>query len=212
VARKTPDYTKQVRHERPRSQMAATGRRRASKGKRPPVPPPARGMAPSAFFAVGAGVLLYVWVGYLAFGGATTRSIAFGLGIAFCGLVANLLTGVLALYALYPERYPLPGVDKRLLTTLVIVFTVITVFFGVQIPWMAPGVIPPVGVFYFIIRPRLKLMAQVRGTYRPSRRDTALAEIQARREQRRREREEQQHEKERQAGIKAALRRRQGRG
>ncbi len=57
-------------------------------------------------------------------------------------------------------------------------------------------------IFYFVIRPRLKVIAQAAGTYRPTRRDEALAEIQERRDER-------QREKEREEQLKRTLKRRQ---
>jgi hypothetical protein len=205
VAKHTPDYTKQVRHEKPRRQpVAAPGK----KTRRGAVPPPQKGASSATYVSLVGGTAVYLYAGYLATGGANSKSVIFSLIIAFCGLLTNVLTGVLATYALYPVRHAMPRVDKRLLVTLIMVFGAITVFFGLQIAWLAPGIIPPVAVFFFVVRPRLKLIAQAAGTYRPTKRDAALAEIDERREARRRETEERQREKEKEEQLKRVLKRR----
>jgi len=206
VAKRTPDYTKQVRHEKPRRQpVAAPGKKAA---RRQPVPPPQKGAAGATYVSLVGGTAVYFYAAYLATGGATTKIVAFSLVIAACGVLANVLTGVLATYALFPRRYPMPRVDKRWLVMSIVIFGAVTVFFGLQIPWLAPGIIPPVAVFLFVVRPRLKLIAQAAGTYRPTKRDAALAEIDERREARRREAEERQREKEKEEQLKRVIRRR----
>ena len=206
MAKRTPDYTKQVRHEKPRRQpVAAPGKKAARRGT---VPPPQKGAASAVYVSLVGGTAVYLYAAYLATGSATTKSIIFSLVIAFCGLLTNVLTGVLATYSLYPRRFAMPGIDKRLLVTLIMVFGAVTVFFGLQIAWLAPGSIPPVAVFFFVVRPRLKLIAQAAGTYRPTKRDAALAEIDERREARRRETEERQREKEKEEELKSVLKRR----
>lgn len=205
MAKRTPDYTKQVRHDKPRRQAAAAPVKKARRGT---VPPPQKGAPSAVYVSLVGGTAVYLYAGYLATGAATTKQEIFSLVIAFCGLLANVLTGVLATYCLYPVRHAMPGVDKRLLVTLIMVFGAITVFFGLQIAWLAPGIIPPVAVFFFVVRPRLKLIAQAAGTYRPTKRDAALAEIDERREERRREAEERQREKEKEEQLKQVLKRR----
>lgn len=206
MAKRTPDYTKQVRHEKPRRQpVAAAGKKAARRGQ---VPPPQKGAASAVYVSLGGGTAVYLYAGYVATGAGTTKSVIFQLVIALCGLLTNVLTGVLATYSLYPVRRAMPGVDKRLLVTLIMVFGAVTVFFGLQIAWLAPGIIPPVAVFFFVVRPRLKLIAQAAGTYRPTKRDAALAEIDERRDARRREAEERQREKEKEEQLKSVLKRR----
>ena len=207
MAKRTPDYTKQVRHEKPRRQPVAVPGKKARRGT---VPPPPRGASSATYVSLvgGTAVYLYAGSGYLATGGANSKAIIFSLVIAFCGLVTNVLTGVLATYALYPVRHAMPRVDKRLLVTLITVFGAITVIFGLQIVWLAPGIIPPVAVFFFVVRPRLKLIARAAGTYRPTKRDAALADMDERREARRRETEERQREKEKEEQLKRVLKRR----
>ena len=122
--------------------------------------------------------------------------------ISLLGMLTNILTGVLALYALNPRRFPMPRVDKRLLAVVIVVFGAVTVFVGINNAILAPGMIPPIAIFYFVIRPRLKSIAQATGTYRPTRRDAALEEIQERRAER-------QREKEREEQLKRTLKRRQ---
>jgi hypothetical protein len=200
VAKRTPDYTKQVRHEKPRRQPAAAPRKKAA--QRQAVPPPQSGASALVLMSLVGGMALYVWAALLALGGGNAKTVAVSLTIACCGLLTNVFTGVLALYALNPQRFPMPRVDKRMLVVIIVVFGAITVFFGINNMILAPGMIPPVAIFYFVIRPRLKLIAQAAGTYRPTRRDEALAEIQDRRAER-------QREKEREEQLKRALKRRQ---
>jgi hypothetical protein len=204
VAKRTPDYTKS-RHEKPSRRPAAAPAKKARRGT---VPPPQKGAASATYVSLVGGTAVYLYAGYVATGAGTTKSEIFSLVIALCGLLTNVLTGVLATYALYPVRHAMPRVDKRLLVTLIMVFGAITVFFGLQIAWLAPGIIPPVAVFFFVVRPRLKLIAQAAGTYRPTRRDAALAEIDERRDARRREAEERQREKEKGEQLKRVLKRR----
>jgi hypothetical protein len=202
VAKRTPDYTKQVRHEKPpRRPVAPAGKKTA---RRAEVPPPPQGATALVIVSLAGGVALYAWAASLAFGNTDKRTLALSLTIALCGLVTNVLTGVLALYALNPRRFPMPRLDKRMLIVIIVVFGAITVFFGSSNPILVPGIIAPVAVFYFVIRPRLKVIAQVTGTYRPTKRDAALAEIQERREER-------QREKEREEQLKRTIKRRQQR-
>jgi ABC-type multidrug transport system fused ATPase/permease subunit len=209
VAKRTPDYTKQVRHEKPRRQpVAAPGK----KTRRGTVPPPQKGAPSAVYVALGGGTAVYLYAAFLATGGANSKAIIFSLVIALCGLFTNVLTGVLATYALYPVRHAMPRLDKRLIVVLIMVFGAVTVFFGLQIAWLAPGIIPPVAVFFFVVRPRLKLIAQAAGTYRPTKRDAALAEIDERRETRRRETEEREREKEKEEQLKRVLKRRMQQG
>ena len=95
----------------------------------------------------------------------------------------------------------MPRVNKRTLLTVIAVLGAVAVFQTVRVPLASPGLIPPVAVFFYLIRPRLKMIAQAEGTYRPTRRDQALDEIQAAREER-------QREKEREAAIKRTIKRR----
>ena len=113
MAKRTPDYTKQVRHEKPRRQpVAAPGKKAARRGE---VPPPQKGAASAVYVSLVGGTAVYLYAAYLATGSATTKSIIFSLVIALCGILTNVLTGVLATYSLYPRRFAMPGVDKRLL-------------------------------------------------------------------------------------------------
>jgi hypothetical protein len=200
VAKRTPDYTKQVRHEKPRRQPDAAPRKKAA--RRPEVPAPPRGSGALVLVSLFGGVALYVWAALLALGGSDTKTVAFSLTVSLCGLLTNVLTGVLALYALNPQRFAMPRVDKRMLVVIIVIFGAVAVFFSSANVILAPGLIPPVAIFFFVIRPRLKVIAQVAGTYRPTRRDDALAEIQERRAER-------QREKEREEQLKRALKRRQ---
>jgi hypothetical protein len=203
VAKRTPDYTKQVRHEKPGRQPVPPTRKKAA--HKADVPPPAQGATALTFVSLIGGVALYAWAVTLAMGSSDARVVAISVTVAFCGLLTNILTGVLAVYALNPGRHPMPRVDKRMLAVIIIVLGVVVVFFGSTNLILAPGMIPPVVVFFFVIRPRLKVIAQVAGTYRPTKRDEALAEIQERRAER-------QREKEREAQLKRTIKRRQERG
>jgi len=146
-----------------------------------------------------------MYAGYVALGSATHKAVAFYFVVAICGVLTNVLIGVLATYALNPRRFPMPRVDKRSLIMLVMILGAVTVFFGLRQAWLSAGLIPPVAVFFFVVRPRLKLIAEAAGTYRPTRRDQALEEIQERRAERLRE-------KEREAAMKRTIKQRlQGR-
>ena len=99
VAKRTPDYTKKVRHEKPRRQPAGPGRPAAGRGGRPDVSPVPKSTVVSTFVGLAAGVGVYLYI-FIAFrpGGADLLASA-------CGLVDNVsLVGVMALYVMVIQR------------------------------------------------------------------------------------------------------------
>jgi hypothetical protein len=201
VAKRTPDYTKQVRHEKPRKPVSRPGRATAARGRRAEakVPPAPKALVLITYASLAGGVALYLYVLYLA------HPTAGGLVAVGCGLITDGLVAVLAAYALDPVKHPLRRVNKRALIFVLVIFAAVTVMLTVSVPLLSPGLIPPIAVFFYMIRPRLKLIAEVEGTYRPTRRDQALEEIQERRAERKRE-------KEREAAMKRTIKQRLQRG
>ena len=202
MAKRTPDYTKQVSHQRARSERARPDRA-GKERKGVPDAPVAYGLL--TFVALLGGVAVYAWgctqtLPYLT--GPDGRKFVQGSIASVSGIVTNVLVGVLALYALYPRRYPLRRINKRYLGYAIVFIGLIAVYYSVNISVLSPGLIPPVAVFYFVIRSRLKEIAEAEGRYTPTKRDQALEEIRQRREERRREKEA---EREKQRRLKARL-------
>lgn len=205
MAKRTPDYTKQVRHEkvpaRPAGGQRPKGRGRAS------VSDVRLSFVVSTYLGLAGGAAIYLFgcsqtVPYLF--GANPRAYIAGSAASIAGLATNVLVGVLAVYAFYPRRFPLRRINKQYLMYAIIIFGVIALFYSFNrlLQPLATGLIPPVAIFYFILRPRLQEIAQAEGRYRPTKRDEALAEVHARREERRREKEA---EKEYKRRLKARL-------
>jgi hypothetical protein len=190
VAKRTPDYTKQVSHQRTRAERPGKQRGERPGGKqRAVVPDPPVSYSVLTFVSLFGGAELYIWAAFMALGGSSTKTVAVSVAVALCGVLTNVLTGVLALYALYPQRFPMRRVNKRMLAAIIVVVGGIAIMSLYNSSLLSPGLIPPVAVFFFVIRPRLKQIAEADGRYTPSKRDQALEEIRQRREARRREKE-----------------------
>jgi signal transduction histidine kinase len=187
VAKRTPDYTKQVSHRRVPAERPQKGARQRG------APDAPLSWAIATFVTLAGGVAIYLWgctqtLPYL--GGPDGRKYVQAAVGSIAGIVLNVLVGVMALYALYPRRFPMRWLNKRVLTYVILFVGMIAVFETMNITVLSPGLIPPVAIFYFVIRNRLKAIAEAEGRYSPTRRDQALEEIRERREERRREKEE----------------------
>jgi hypothetical protein len=115
------------------------------------------------------------------------------------GIVCNLLVLLLSMHVFDRKKHPLAGINKKylmwgiVLTGMVCVMVVMSSKFWQTL--MGPGLIPPIAIMVFVLRPRLKALAVAEGRYTPSRSEKA-------REDWERERAERRAEKERYEALK----------
>ncbi len=195
---KSAAYSKKARQERRKKQQQ--------------LPPVSKYVAWSCYASLAGAMGLYLWACTLTLpnlggGGALARGAAVSSLGAVCGLLANFTLLPITMWALYPERYPFQRLNKKLLMYVFIGLSMVTVVvtlsskLGQQL--LGPGLIPPVAIFFFVVRPRLKALAIAKGNYTPSRFDKAREDYEKEREEYRRERQREKEAKRRYEELKA---------
>lgn len=191
MAKKTPDYTKQARQTRQRERQT--------------VAPVTRTMAYMVYASLIGAVGLFIFGLYLVVQTISSRGddravtiAALGMG---AGIVCNILVLLLCRHVFDRKKHPLAGISKKylmwgiVLSGMVCVMVVMSSKFWQTL--MGPGLIPPIAIMVFVLRPRLKALAIAEGRYAPSRSEKARDDWD-------RERAERRAEKERYEALKAS--------
>lgn len=190
MARRTPDYTRQARR-------GVKGGKKDGKKGRQEVERVSSVITALVFTALMGGALIFASLCVLTVPridpDTVLGKVAVRDTIAYAsGFLTNAFVGMIAAHALYPRRVALPASVLRMVTYALILLGILAIMLtsgSAYGTWAGPALIPPVAVYFFVVRPRLKAIAQAEGRYTPTRRDHALAEMEAERKAREREKE-----------------------
>jgi len=198
VAKKTPDYTKQSRQARQR--------------ERQQVAPVSKTMAYMVYVSLGGGIAIFAFGLYLVAragtGGENSRGLMITAIAMAGGMICNALVLLLSMHVFDRRKHPLRGINKKVLmwsivlSGMVCVMVVMTSKFWQTI--MGPGLIPPIAVMVFVLRPRLKALAISDGRYTQSRSEKAREDWERERAERRAEKERYEELKRRRLSDPAA--------
>jgi hypothetical protein len=201
VAKKTPDFTKQARQTRRRESETVA-----------PVSPTMKYMVYASclggvvLFFVG----LYMFVGMPGFSFRDERALTVIVLGMVAGIVCNFLVLLLCMHTFDRRKHPLRGLNMKVLMWGIVLSGMICVMIVMSSAkviqtFMGPGLIPPIGIMVFVLRPRLKAMAIADGRFTPSRSEKAREEWERERAERRAEKERYEELKRRRLSDPAAV-------
>jgi hypothetical protein len=158
-----------------------------------------------ALFVVG----LYMFVGMPGFSISDQRALTVIVLGMVAGIVCNILVLLLCMHTFDRRKHPLRGINKKVLMWGIVLSGMVCVMIVMSSAkviqtFMGPGLIPPIGIMVFVLRPRLKAMAIADGRYTQSRSEKAREEWERERAERRAEKERYEELKRRRLSDPAA--------